>query len=115
MDENMQKFASSHMQLLKEDFPDLHKNMMDFKKIIFEDSTVDKRTLKLVAIALTAASDSEMPIRKQMSTGIKQFGFTKEEIMDVLKLVLLVSGKPGFLKAVGLMYDELEKQGKLDE
>ena len=50
-----------------------------------------------------------------MSTGIKQFGFTKEEIMDVLKLVLLVSGKPGFLKAVGIMYDELEKQGKLDE
>lgn len=99
-------FMSKNMAILKHDYPELHKNMVELKEIIYTDNVLDDRTLKLISIALTAANDDVRGTRKQIISGIKEFGFTREEIMDVLKVVLLLAGKPPFMKAVGILYDE---------
>ncbi|WP_303295060.1 carboxymuconolactone decarboxylase family protein, partial [Methanobrevibacter woesei] len=41
--------------------------------------------------------------RKQMVSSMKEVGVTKDEIMDVLKVVLLTSGMPAFNRAVKVL------------
>jgi alkylhydroperoxidase/carboxymuconolactone decarboxylase family protein YurZ len=40
---------------------------------------------------------------------MKEFGITKDEIVDVLRVVLLTSGMPPFTKAMKILYDLIEK------
>lgn len=44
-----------------------------------------------------------------MISAIKEFGVTKDEIVDVLRVVLLTSGMPPFVKSMKLMSEVLEK------
>lgn len=99
-------WMSKNMILLKKDYPDLYKNMAELKEIIYTDNVHDDRTLKLVSIALTAANEDIRGTRKQIISGIKEFNFTREELIDILKVVLLLAGKPAFMKAIGIVYDE---------
>ena len=41
---------------------------------------------------------------------MKELDITKEEIMDVLKIVLLTSGMPAFSKAVHILNSVIETQ-----
>ena len=38
-----------------------------------------------------------------MKSGIEEFDLTKDEIMDVLRVVLLTSGMPSFVKSVQIL------------
>ena len=70
---------------------------------------LDYKTQKLVAIAINAAASDDRAMRKQMLSGMKELGITRDEIMDVLKVVLLTAGKPAFTKAVNILYKLLEE------
>jgi alkylhydroperoxidase/carboxymuconolactone decarboxylase family protein YurZ len=40
-----------------------------------------------------------------MMSAIKEFGITKDEIVDVLRVVLLTAGMPPFTKAMRILYE----------
>ncbi len=101
---------SNNMKLLKEDYPELYDNISELRELVFEGKTLDERTLKLIAIAITVASEDELSAKKQIQSGINEFKYTKDELMDVLKVVLLISGKPAFTRAVGWVYSVLDKK-----
>lgn len=99
-----EKFMSSNMDILERDYPELYKNIVNLNDCINDGKVLDGKTQKLVAIGIAAASDNAATIRQQMKHGIIKFNLTKDEIMDVLRIVLLLSGKPAFTKSVGILY-----------
>ena len=63
---------------------------------------------KLIAIAIVASKGNAGGLEKQIRSGKKQFGITKEEVMDVLKVVLLTSGMQAFNSSLQVVYDIFE-------
>jgi len=70
---------------------------------------VDYKTQKLIALGINAAASDDRAVKKQMMSAMKEFGITKDEIVDVLRVVLLTSGMPPFTKAMKILYDLIEK------
>jgi len=48
-------------------------------------------------------------MKKQMQSAIQEFGVSKDEIVDVLRVVLLTAGNPPFSKAMRILYEVLEE------
>jgi alkylhydroperoxidase/carboxymuconolactone decarboxylase family protein YurZ len=97
-------FFSKGMSHLKEDYPDLYDLSVTLNDTCYTGKVLDYKTQKLVAIAITAAASDDRAIKKQMLSGMKELDITKDEIMDVLRVVLLTAGKPAFTKAVRILY-----------
>jgi alkylhydroperoxidase/carboxymuconolactone decarboxylase family protein YurZ len=97
-------FFSKGMIHLKEDYPDLYKASVELNDAAYNGKVLDYKTLKLIAIAITAASSDDRAVKKQMISGMQELGISKDEIMDVLRVVLLTAGKPAFTKAVKILY-----------
>ena len=70
---------------------------------------LDYKTQKLIAIGISAGHCDETATEKQMRSAIKELKVTPEEIADVLRVVLLVSGQPAFTKGMRIL-DELTKK-----
>ncbi len=51
-----------------------------------------------------------MATKKQIKSGMHELGITKEEIIDVLKIVLLTSGMPAFSKSVQILNSVAEAE-----
>jgi alkylhydroperoxidase/carboxymuconolactone decarboxylase family protein YurZ len=97
-------FFSKGMSHLKEDYPDLYDLSVTLNDTCYTGKVLDYKTQKLMAIAITAAASDDRAIKKQMLSGMKELDITKDEIMDVLRVVLLTAGKPAFTKAVRILY-----------
>lgn len=95
---------SKNMDKLRTDYPDLYDCSVMLNDTVFNGKVLSKKELKLIAIALSVGLDNEVAIRKQMQNAICDYGITRDEIMDVLRMVLLMNGKPAFTKAVGILY-----------
>ena len=82
------------------------------KKVIYKFNqlfSIASRTF-LIAIGITASRADPRATKKQIKSGMKELDITKEEIMDVLKIVLLTSGMPAFSKAVQILNSVIETQ-----
>lgn len=97
------KFMSSYMDVLKNDYPELYKMLVQMNNEVYNPEVLDEKTLKLVAVALVAGTNDGTSIKMQMQNAINEYGITKDEIMDVLRMVLLINGKPAFTKSVGIL------------
>jgi len=97
------KFMSSYMDVLKNDYPELYKMLVQMNDEVYNPEVLDEKTLKLVAVALVAGTNDGTSIKMQMQNAINEYGITKDEIMDVLRMVLLINGKPAFTKSVGIL------------
>lgn len=97
-------FFSKGMSHLKEDYSDLYDLSVTLNDTCYTGKVLDYKTQKLMAIAITAAASDDRAIKKQMLSGMKELDITKDEIMDVLRVVLLTAGKPAFTKAVRILY-----------
>ena len=97
-------FYSKGMKHIKEDYPDLYKASVDLNQAAYTGKVLDYKTQKLIALGITAAKSDDRAIKKQMISNMQEFGVTKDEIMDVLRVVLLIAGKPAFMKAVNILY-----------
>jgi Uncharacterized homolog of gamma-carboxymuconolactone decarboxylase subunit len=101
-------FFSKGMPHVKKDYPDLYEAIVHLNNAAYTGKTLDYKTQKLIAIAVNAAASDDRAIRKQMISGMKELGITKDEIMDALRVVLLTAGKPAFTKSVAILYKLLE-------
>ncbi|MDO5850876.1 MAG: carboxymuconolactone decarboxylase family protein [Methanobacteriaceae archaeon] len=104
-----EEFYSNGMNYIKKDYPELYKEIVSLNDTVYNGKILNYRTQKLIAIALVSAQNNDIAIKKQIKSGIEEFNMTRDEIMDVLKIVLLISGKPAFTKATSILYSILSE------
>jgi len=102
-------FFGEGMARTKKEYPDLYKAIVEMNEAIYTGKALDYKTQKLIAIGINAAASDDRATKKQMISGMKELGITKDEIVDVLRIVLLTSGMPPFTKGMKTLYEILEK------
>lgn len=102
-------FFGEGMAKVKEQYPDLYSAIVGLNEAAYTGKVIDYRTQKLIALGINAAASDDRATKKQMMSAMKEFGITKDEIVDVLRVVLLTSGMPPFTKAMRMLYDLVEK------
>ncbi|MDR0900576.1 MAG: carboxymuconolactone decarboxylase family protein [Methanobrevibacter sp.] len=98
-------FYGKGMAPIKEDYPELHEAIFALNEAVYSGKSLDYKTQKFIALGIAASKSDERATKKQIKSAMKEFGATKDEIMDVLRMVLLTSGMPPFIKAVGILYN----------
>ena len=98
-------FFGEGMVNVKKDYPDLYEAIVGLNEAAYTGKVVDYRTQKLIALGINAAASDERATKKQMMSAMKEFGVTRDEIVDVLRVVLLTSGMPPFTKAMKILYE----------
>ena len=105
----MGKYMSNNMNKLEEDYPEHYDIVDKLNDMVYDGEVLDEKTLKLIAIAIAASTNNDVAIKMQMKHGLNDYGITKNEIMDVLKIVLLLAGKPAFTKSIGVLYSLIDE------
>ena len=88
---------------LKDSHPDLFELVSNINDTVWDGKVLDYKTQKLIAIGITASRADPRATKKQMRSAIEVLGITKEEIVDVLRVVLLTSGMPAFSKSLQIL------------
>jgi alkylhydroperoxidase/carboxymuconolactone decarboxylase family protein YurZ len=101
-------FYGKGMAFVKKDYPDLYDAVVTLNEAAYTGKSLDYKTQKLIALGITAANSDDRAMKKQMMSAMREFDVTKDEIVDVLRVVLLTSGNPPFVKAMKILYDLAE-------
>lgn len=103
-------FYGKGIHELEGEYPDLYDLVKNISELVYDGHALDYKTQKLIAIGITASRADPRATKKQIKSGMQELDITKEEIMDVLKIVLLTSGMPAFSKAVQILNSVIETQ-----
>ena len=106
MKENV--FYGKGMGPIKRDYPDIYEAIVGLNDAVYTGKALDYKTQKLIALAIAAANSDDRAVLKQIQSAVSEFDASKDEIMDVLRIVLLTSGMPPFVKAVKILYDVID-------
>lgn len=98
-------FYGKGMAHVKKDYPDIFKAVVELNEAAYTGKVLDYRTQKLIALGITAAASDDRAMKKQMISAMKEFDISRDEIVDVLRVVLLTSGNPPFTKAMKILYE----------
>ena len=101
-------FYGKGVRRIKSEDSKLYESIQDLDKNVWNANVLDYRTQKLIAIAISATNPDNSSFLKQVSKAKKELDISRDELMDVLKVVLLTSGMPSFNKAlevVNKLYD----------
>ncbi len=101
-------FYGKGMAHVKKDYPDIFEAVVKLNDAAYSGKVLDYRTQKLIALGITASNSDDRAMKKQMMSAMKEFDITRDEIVDVLRVVLLTSGNPPFTKAMKILYDLTE-------
>ena len=96
-------FYGKGVRRIKNEDPQLYDSIQDLDKNVWDGKVLDYRTQKLIAIAISATNPESSAFLKQVSKAKKELDITSDEMMDVLKVVLLTSGMPSFNKALEIV------------
>lgn len=96
-------FYGKGIKELKNEEPELYELAEALSNVCYSGNVLDYKTQKLIAIGIESSKSDDRAIRQQMISTMQELGATKEEIMDVLRVVLLTSGMPAFNKAVKIL------------
>ncbi|NPV62581.1 MAG: carboxymuconolactone decarboxylase family protein [Methanotrichaceae archaeon] len=96
-------FFGEGMVPVKKDYPDLYEAIVGLNEACYAGKVIDYRTQKLIALGINAAASDDRATKKQMMSAMKEFNISKDEIVDVLRVVLLTSGMPPFTKAMKIL------------
>ena len=88
---------------LRDENPDLYDLVTNINETVWNGKVLDYKTQKLIAIGITASRADPRATKKQIRSAIEVLGITKEEIVDVLRVVLLTSGMPAFSKSLQIL------------
>ena len=102
-------FFGEGMKNLKEEYPDLYNAIVGLNEAAYTGKILDYKTQKLIALGINAAASDDRAVKKQMMSAMKEFGVTRDEIVDVLRVVLLTSGMPPFTKAMKTLNELTQK------
>ena len=101
-------FYGKGMERVKEEDEDLYQAIVALNEAVWNGKALDYKTQKLIAIGIAASNADSRATERQMMSAKKELGITRDEVIDVLKVVLLTSGMQPFNKAlevVNKLYD----------
>ena len=101
-------FYGKGIRQIKKEDPELYHSIENLDKNVWNANTLDYKTQKLIAIAISATNPESSAFLKQVAKAKKELDISRDEMMDVLKMVLLTSGMMPFNKAlevVNKLYD----------
>ena len=101
-------FYGKGVRRIKKEDPELYDSIENLDKNVWNANSLDYRTQKLIAIAISATNSESSSLLKQVSKAKKELDISRDEMMDVLKVVLLTSGMIPFnhaLEVVNKLYD----------
>ena len=87
-------FFGEGMARVKKEYPEIYNAIVSLNEAAYTGKVIDYRTQKLIALGINASASDERATKKQMASAMKEFNITKDEIVDVLRVVLLTSGMP---------------------
>jgi len=102
-------FFGEGMVNVKKEYPELYNAIVGLNEAIYTGKAIDYKTQKLIALGINAAASDDRAVKKQMMSAMKEFNITKDEIVDVLRVVLLTSGMPPFTKAMKILNELTNK------
>lgn len=102
-------FFGEGMATVKKDYPDLYNAIVTLNEAAYTGKVIEYKIQKLIAVGINAAASDERATKKQMMSAMREFGATKDEIVDVLRVVLLTSGMPPFVKGMKMLSEIQEK------
>ncbi|KYC46062.1 MAG: Carboxymuconolactone decarboxylase family protein [Candidatus Methanofastidiosum methylothiophilum] len=98
-------FYGRGMKKIRSEYPEIYDAIIKLNDAVFTGKALDYKTQKLIAIGIAASRCDESATDRQMRSAMKELGVTSEEIVDVLRVVLLTSGMPSFTKAMRILED----------
>lgn len=98
-------FYGKGMRKIKSEYPEIYDAVIKLNEAVFTGKALDYKTQKLIAIGIAASRCDESATEKQMRSAMKELNVTSEEIADVLRVVLLLSGMPSFTKGMRILED----------
>nr|WP_294999447.1 carboxymuconolactone decarboxylase family protein [uncultured Methanobrevibacter sp.] len=96
-------FYGKGIRELEDEHPDLYDLVKNINETVWSGNVLDYKTQKLIAIGITASRADPRATKKQIQSAINELDITKEEIVDVLRVVLLTSGMPAFSKSLQIL------------
>jgi len=93
-------FYGKGMGKLKEDYKEIYDVIVDLNEVVWSGEALDYKTQKLIAIGIAASNTDVRATKKQIQSAKKELDVSREEVMDVLKVVLLTSGMQSFNNAL---------------
>lgn len=101
-------FYGKGIRKIKKEDPKLYDSIENLDKNVWNANVLDYRTQKLIAIGISATNHESSSFLKQLSKSKKELDLSRDEVMDILKVVLLTSGMIPFnhaLEVVNKLYD----------
>lgn len=93
-------FYGKGMAKVKEDEPDLYQAIVGLNDVVWNGKALDYKTQKLIAIGIAASNGDSRATEKQIKSAKKELDVSYDEVVDVLRVVLLTSGMQPFNKAL---------------
>lgn len=103
-------YVPNTLDHIREHNPDLAILIKDMDKIVVNDGALDRKTKRLIALACVAVRMCEDCIYPQAKVA-KNYGATKEEIVEALQIAVLTGGVPTWSiakKGISKLFDEWE-------
>jgi len=101
-------FYGKGINALKKNNKELYTSICRLDESVWDEGPLSRKDKKLIAIAITASKLNKSGFEKQVRSSKIKLGISREEVMDVLKVVLLTSGMPAFnmgLEILNKIYD----------
>jgi AhpD family alkylhydroperoxidase len=105
-------FTPATLDHIKHHNPDLAVLIGDMDKIVVEDGALDRKTKRLIALACVAVRMCEDCIYPQAKVA-KNYGATKEEIVEALQVAVLTGGVPTWSvskKGITKLFEEWDEE-----
>lgn len=112
MYDNMGGFAPRTLKAIKDLDPEMIKLIHEMDKIILEDGALDKKTKRLIALACICIRSCEDCVYPQAKVA-KNYGATKEEILEAVNVAVLTGGVPSWSiakRGIAQLFEEWDKE-----
>ncbi|MDN5357597.1 MAG: carboxymuconolactone decarboxylase family protein [Candidatus Methanomethylophilaceae archaeon] len=112
MYDNMGGFAPKTLKAIKDLDPEMIKLIHEMDKVILEDGALDKKTKRLIALACVCIRSCEDCVYPQAKVA-KNYGATKEEILEAVNVAVLTGGVPSWStakKGIAQLFEEWDKE-----
>jgi len=112
MYDNMGGFAPNTLKAIKDLDPELIELIHNMDNVIVEDGALDKKTKRLIALACVCIRSCEDCVYPQAKVA-KNYGATKEEILEAVNVAVLTGGVPSWSiakKGIAQLFEEWDKE-----
>lgn len=112
MYDNMGGFAPNTLKAIKDLDPGLIELIHNMDNVIVEDGALDKKTKRLIALACVCIRSCEDCVYPQAKVA-KNYGATKEEILEAVNVAVLTGGVPSWSiakKGIAQLFEEWDKE-----